>query len=73
MNRSPAMKKYLDSFTIATWGRVNGQGVCVTCGSDKVKQHDFSDTISQKEFCISGMCQVCQDSVFNPRHDTEEM
>lgn len=39
-------------------------GKCPTCGSDKTKIDDFRDSLSIKEFAISGMCQSCQDSVF---------
>ena len=34
---------------------------CVTCGGDAT---EFRDAISEKEYRISKMCQVCQDSVF---------
>tara|TARA_R110000744_G_scaffold379915_1_gene499156 strand:- start:90 stop:296 length:207 start_codon:yes stop_codon:yes gene_type:complete len=36
---------------------------CVTCVED-ILDMDFRDEISIKEYGISGMCQVCQDSVF---------
>jgi hypothetical protein len=34
---------------------------CVTCSGEA---NFFRDTASQKEYTISGMCQLCQDSVF---------
>ena len=34
---------------------------CVTC---KGEANTFRDSLSQKEYAISGMCQPCQDSVF---------
>lgn len=34
---------------------------CMTCGKDASR---FRDVLSRKEYSISGMCQVCQDSVF---------
>mgnify|MGYP001184501971 CR=1 FL=1 len=34
---------------------------CVMCGGDA---KEFRDDISKKEYQISKMCQVCQDSVF---------
>ncbi len=40
--------------------------ICMTCG-DKVE--GFNDELSQKEFLISGLCQKCQDSVFNGDDD----
>jgi hypothetical protein len=36
-------------------------GICRTCGGDA---ESFRDEISEQEFCISGMCQTCQDGVF---------
>jgi hypothetical protein len=46
-------------------------GYCVTCNADVLVKDrdgrfvpDFRNTISMKEFTISGMCQGCQDSVF---------
>jgi len=35
---------------------------CVTCGGTADK---FTDALSQKEYSLSGMCQVCQDGFFN--------
>tara|TARA_R100000963_G_C4614381_1_gene83764 strand:+ start:129 stop:359 length:231 start_codon:yes stop_codon:yes gene_type:complete len=34
---------------------------CVTCSGEA---SSFRDSLSQKEYTISGMCQSCQDSVF---------
>ena len=36
---------------------------CATCGED-VRAQQFKDRLSEREFNISGMCQVCQDDVF---------
>ena len=36
--------------------------VCVSC---KKEAREFTDAISQKEYYISGLCQTCQDTVFN--------
>jgi hypothetical protein len=37
-------------------------GICTTCRGDASQ---FRDALSQKEHGISGMCQTCQDEVFN--------
>lgn len=37
------------------------QKICVKCGGSANK---FKDTISQKEYRISGLCQTCQDLIF---------
>lgn len=36
-------------------------GICPTCGEEITR---FDDPLSEKEYVISGMCQVCQDRVF---------
>jgi len=35
---------------------------CMTCDGEAT---EFTDDLSRKEYTISGMCQTCQDSVFN--------
>ena len=37
------------------------EGTCVSC---KEEASTFNDNLSRKEFTISGLCQICQDSVF---------
>jgi len=37
--------------------------VCVLCGKPALT---FKDSISKKEFAISGACQKCQDFTFGP-------
>lgn len=39
------------------------EGLCPTCGK-KIDCSDFRDSISKREFKISGMCQKCQDEIF---------
>jgi len=39
------------------------ENVCPTC-SKEIKEEDFKDRLSKKEYSISGMCQVCQDKTF---------
>ena len=42
------------------------QGLCVTCDEHiSLQALTQMSVISRKEYGISGMCQVCQDSVFN--------
>ncbi len=35
---------------------------CMTCKGDA---ESFRDELSVKEYSISGMCQICQDQIFN--------
>lgn len=39
-------------------------GLCVTCNSDKLTNNDFRNSTSRKEYSITGMCQECQDSIY---------
>jgi uncharacterized CHY-type Zn-finger protein len=39
-------------------------GKCPICKKEIVVT-DFKDSLSRKEFSISGMCQSCQDSFFD--------
>ena len=39
-------------------------GICPIC-DNIVTNDEFRDEISRKEYDISGMCQQCQDAVFN--------
>ena len=36
----------------------------IGCGRTIDPDTEFKDEISRKEFCITGMCQKCQDKVF---------
>lgn len=38
--------------------------LCPICGQ-KIDESDFRDEISKREYGISGMCQQCQDKIFN--------
>lgn len=38
-------------------------GICPTCNKP-IDFSKFKDELNKKEFKISGMCQTCQDSVF---------
>lgn len=38
-------------------------GRCPFCG-EIINMNDFTDTLSIKEFHISGLCQRCQDNFF---------
>ena len=37
---------------------------CVSCGAENITEESFRDSVSLREFHISGLCQVCQDKVF---------
>ena len=37
------------------------EGICVLCTGPAT---DFRDTVSEREYQLSGMCQTCQDEMF---------
>jgi hypothetical protein len=56
----------LDNISLRNLGRARSLAIvgrsCVTCG----KRADlFRDSLSVKEYHISGMCQICQDEIFS--------
>ncbi len=65
--KDPGMEKFLDSFSVATYGRSRTGSIkadtCVTCGA-KAPPNSFKDALSKREYSISGMCQECQDVTF---------
>lgn len=68
MNR----EEFLDAFSKAAFGRSRKESMadrkCVSCGGSAMELH--SD-LSKREYEISGLCQVCQDEVFNPNQDEQ--
>jgi len=39
------------------------QGLCTDCEKE-IKEEDFRDDLSKKEYGISGLCQFCIDEIF---------
>ena len=58
--KSPEIKEFLE----AVFGRSSSieNQVCTSCGESA---KDFQDKMSRREYSISGLCQQCQDEVFN--------
>lgn len=47
-------------------------GNCVFCGKGPIDvTADFADEMSRREYEISGICQQCQDEVFNDDEEEE--
>lgn len=42
---------------------------CVSCGAENITEESFRDSVSLREFHISGLCQNCQDSVFGTEEE----
>tara|TARA_R110000803_G_scaffold94110_9_gene161625 strand:- start:3579 stop:3797 length:219 start_codon:yes stop_codon:yes gene_type:complete len=64
--KSPAMVKALDAMSKQAFGisrtEAKEGATCVFC---KKSADKFTDKLSKTEYGISGLCQVCQDEVFN--------
>ena len=67
MGKNPEIKKVLDNFTKNQFGKTKtdaeAEKVCVFC-HESIKDEDFRNEISRREYGISGICQKCQDKVF---------
>lgn len=67
MSKSVPMKNFVDALGRQFFGRTMTESVaaktCITCGDSA---ESFRDTLSRKEYGISGMCQKCQDEIFDP-------
>lgn len=65
-DKDPAINDFINSFTRGAFGRERTQSIkediCTVCGEPAI---EFDDELSRKEYTISGMCQRCQDEVFD--------
>lgn len=65
-DKSPEIENFIDSFARGAFGRERTQSikndVCTICGEPAV---EFEDELSKREYEISGMCQICQNKVFD--------
>lgn len=57
--KTPEMEAFLERL----FGRTTAikSDTCAWCNQPA---RDFKDSLSRKEYTISGLCQICQDSVF---------
>ena len=60
-NKSEELRSFIDRMAKDLYGWNGKEEHCRTCNK---KVGDFKDSLSEKEYKISGMCQECQDSVF---------
>jgi hypothetical protein len=59
--KSPAMIEQLEKFFPGTKAAIS-DGKCPLCRKTITS---FRDLLSEREYAISGMCQSCQDDIFN--------
>jgi len=64
--KHPAMEAMLEEFALHTYGTSRSammtSNLCVSCEEPATT---FKDSVSAKEYSLSGLCQSCQDSVFD--------
>lgn len=64
--KSPEMNNHLEDLSLRLFGRSRAASIktdtCVTCGREA---KEFKDELSKKEYSISGICQKCQDGIFD--------
>lgn len=48
------------------------KGFCPMCRK-KIKEEDFENEISKKEYSISGMCQTCQNKQFGRKNERRKI
>lgn len=65
MTKTKQMEEALDLQSMILFGRRRTESLktktCVSCGD---AAEEFTDELSKREFEISGLCQKCQDEVF---------
>lgn len=59
--KHPSIRKLLDAIMGTSTEAMIKTDECVACHKEATR---FRDELSRKEFCISGLCQSCQDEVF---------
>jgi hypothetical protein len=66
--KSPAMEALLQAVNPSHRDRryCIEHNLCTWCGK---AADSFRDRLSEKEYCISGLCQSCQDSIWNSNNE----
>jgi hypothetical protein len=60
--KAPSIRRMQSDFMGTDVVASINQDKCCSCGGPAT---EFKDDISRREFSISGLCQTCQDGVFN--------
>lgn len=63
LNKSAAILGMMEAIMPGSVERILGQGHCAECDCE-IKEDEFKDELSLREFHISGLCQKCQDSIW---------
>lgn len=72
--KSLKIEKHLNALAKKTFKRGRDEGCCVNCGSYMVKEQDFRDDVSRREYQIARLCQKCQDEFYGEEeHDLDNV
>ena len=73
-DKSPQIQEVIDNLSLNSFGRKTStalaQNICVDCGEET---KEFKDELSKKEYLITGLCQKCQDYVFDYLKENENV
>jgi len=64
MERDPGLQEFIDKMFPEEAQRIR-ERKCPFCGKPIPPGTEFKDELSKREFEISGMCQACQDDIFD--------
>lgn len=62
VERPPELEAFLEALNGISPKQAVQAGICAVC---KEEANEFTDALSVTEYAISGLCQRCQDEVFN--------
>lgn len=70
--KNEAVESFLEDISMTLSGSARSKAFmnssCVTCPGSATK---FKDAVSEKEYTISGMCQLCQDQIWDTDVDPD--
>ena len=71
--KNEAVESFLEDISMTLGGSARSKAFmnssCVTCPGSATK---FKDAVSEKEYTISGMCQLCQDQIWDTDEDADK-
>lgn len=68
-DKHPGIRKFQNDILDTNVEENIEMDICSSCGQAAV---NFKNDISRREFAISGLCQACQDEVFDSFDDEQE-
>jgi len=62
VERHPELEAFLEAINGISPKQAVQNGICAVC---KKEANEFTDALSVTEYAISGLCQRCQDEIFD--------